>query len=101
MLQIMLYLKQFVGPLFDDAEIEDDVVVGDAGGAAEQLLDLRFAAADLVEHLLDALLQICQDGRRIVEFRRRRVCFLFRRFDLVLRGWMSECTVIQNTLKTG
>ena len=82
----MLDLQQFVGALLDDAEVEDDVVVGDAGGRAQQLLDLRLAAADLVEHLLDAALQIRQDGRRVVELGRRRVCFLLRRLDLVLEG---------------
>ena len=80
----MLNLQQFVGSLLDDAEIKDDVVVRDAGGAAEQLLDLRLAAADLAEHLLDARLQIRQDHRRIVELGRRRVGLLLGRLYLVL-----------------
>ena len=84
MLQVMLNLQQLVGPLFDNAEIEDDVVVGDASGAAQQLLDLGFAAADFVKHILDALLQIRQDDRRVVELGCGRVSLEFSSLDLVL-----------------
>ena len=86
----MLNLQQLVGPLLDDAEVEDDVIVGDAGRASQQLFDLRLAAADLVEHLLDAVLQIRQDLSRTAELGSRRVSFFLGRLDLVLEEEEEE-----------